>query len=156
MKTVFFALLPLITMSFLPRAGLAQGLGSASTTVPVNPYAQVQTPWLVAGKVNNIHGEALKGAVVTVAPTIAAQVRSLATNTQGQFRTEYQLNAVGVDEFNVVITVKKKGYQTAHAYISYARAAKTWEVPIKLREQDDDPSLLSPADLISGLAPSLK
>ena len=156
MKTVFFALLPLISMSFLPGAGMAQGLGSANITVPVNPYAQVQPPWLVAGKVNNIHGEALKGAVVTVAPTIAAQVRNLATNTQGQFRTEYQLNATGVDEFNVVITVKKKGYQTAHAYISYGRAAKTWEVPIKLREQDDDPWLLSTADLISGLAPSLK
>ena len=128
-------------------------MGQANITVTTNPYAQVKAPWLVAGKVKNLHGETVKGAAVTVAPTIAVAVRSLSTDAQGQFRTEYQLNASGVDEFNVVLTVRKKGYQTAHAYISYARSAKTWEVPVTLREPDEDPSFLSSADLISALAP---
>ncbi len=156
MKICLRTILTLITMS-LPSLCIAQGMGAASVTVPVNPYAQVQTPWLVAGKVRKVDGEAVKGALVTVAPTLAAQVRTLATNAEGQFRTEYQLNAAGVDEFNVVITVKKKGYKPAHAYVSYSRSAKTWEVPIKLREnQEDDPSLLSLSALISGLAPSMR
>ena len=157
MKTCFLAILLLIiSVSCLPTLGIAQGLGQANITVTTNPYAQVKAPWLVAGKVKNLHGETVKGAAVTVAPTIAVAVRSLSTDAQGQFRTEYQLNASGVDEFNVVLTVRKKGYQTAHAYISYARSAKTWEVPVTLREPDEDPSLLSSADLISGLAPRLR
>jgi Tfp pilus assembly protein PilF len=143
-------------LCFLPTTGMAQGLGEANATVSVNPYAQVQTTWLVAGKVKNAHGETVKGAAVTVAPTIAAQVRTLATDAQGQFRTEYQLNAAGVDEFDIVLTVRKKRYETAHAYVSYARSAKTWEIPVTLREPDDNPSLLSFADLVSGLAPRLK
>src|ERR1019366_4064733 len=157
MKTCFLAILLLIiSVSCLPTLGIAQGLGQANITVTTNPYAQVKAPWLGAGKGKNLHGETGKGAAVTVAPTIAVAVRSLSTDAQGQFRTEYQLNASGVDEFNVVLTVRKKGYQTAHAYISYARSAKTWEVPVTLREPDEDPSLLSSADLISGLAPRLK
>ena len=156
MKTRYLVLLPILSLILLPTQGMAQGLGQANITVSTNPYAQVKTPWLVAGKVKNFHGETVKGAAVTVAPTIAVAVRSLSTDAQGQFRTEYQLNASGVDAFNVVLTVKKKGYQTAHAYISYERSAKTWEVPLTLREPDEDPSFLSSGELIAGLSPRLK
>ncbi len=156
MKTRFLALLPILSLSLLPIHGMAQGMGGANTTVTTNPYAQVQTPWLVAGRVRNIHGEAIKGAAVTIAPTIAAQVRTLATDADGKFRTSYQLNASGVDEFNVVLTVKKKGYPPAHTYASFAHSAKTWEVPVTLPEPGDDPSQLSSDDLISGLLASLK
>src|ERR1039458_3901363 len=156
MKTRFLALLPVLSLSLLPIQSMAQGLGGANITVTTNPYAQVQTPWLVAGRVRNIHDEAIKGAAVTIAPTIAAQVRAISTDAEGKYRTEYELNASGIDAFNIVLTVKKKGYQTAHAYISYARSVKNSEVPITLREPDEDPSFLSSADLIAGLAPRLK
>src|SRR5579862_6946407 len=99
MKTSFLAILLLIiSVSFTPTLGMAQGLGQANITVTTNPYAQVKAPWLVAEKVKNLHGEMVKGAAVTVAPTIAVAVRSLSTDAEGKIRTEYQLNASGVDE----------------------------------------------------------
>ena len=156
MKTCSRAILLFMSVSFLPLTGMAQGLGQANATVSVNPYAVVQTIWVVAGKVKTSHGDPVRNAAVTVAPLIAAEVRSLSTDAQGEFRTEYQLNAVGVDGFNVVLTAKKKGLRTGHAFVSYARSAKTWEVPITLREPDEDSAQLSSADLISGLLPKLK
>jgi tetratricopeptide (TPR) repeat protein len=156
MKTSFSWVLLFLSIALLPVAGFTQGLGEANATVTTNPYAQVQTVWLVAGKVSNVHGEVVKGAQVTVAPIIAAQVRSLSSDGHGQFRTEYQLNAAGVDEFSIVLTVRKKGYQTAHAYLTYAHSAKTFEVPVTLREPDEDPALLSTEDLVSGLLPKLR
>jgi len=129
-----------ISLGAVSIRGFAQGLGQANATVSDNPYALVQTPWLVVGKVKNANGDPVRGAMVAVAPLIAAQVRTLSTDAQGQFRTEYQLNAVGVDEFNVVLTVKKKGLPAAHAFVSYVRAARTWEVPIVLRVREEDPA----------------
>ena len=66
------------------------------------------------------------------------------------------VTGVGSNEFIVILTVKKKGFQTAHSYVNYGRTNKTWVVPLTLRPTDEDPDLLSPADLISGLAPKLK
>jgi Tfp pilus assembly protein PilF len=155
MKIRLVIILLFMLVCSLPTTASAQGLGQANATVSSNPYAQVQTPWLVAGKVVNERGDPVHGATVTISPLIAVAVRNLATDAQGKFRTEYQLNTVGVDQFNVVLTVKKKGLRTAHAYVSYARSAKSWEVPITLRAPDEDPAMLSTADLISTLAPRL-
>ena len=156
MKAHFRVILLFLSAGLLPISVMAQGLGQANVTVSNNPYAVVQTIWLVAGKVKTVHGDPVRGATVTVSPLISAAVRSLASDAQGEFRTEYRLNAVGVNEFNVILTARKKGFQTTHAFVSYARSATTWVVPLTLREPDEDPALLSPGDLISGLAPKLK
>jgi len=115
-----------------------------------------QTIRLLAGKVKTTHGDPVRGATVTVAPLIAAPVRSLSTNAQGEFRTEYRLNEVGVEDFIFALTVKKKGLQTGHAFVNYGRSAKAWIIQITLREPGEYPEQLSTADLVSGLAPKLK
>ena len=111
---------------------------------------------MVAGKVKNVHGEPLRGAAVTVAPLVGAGGRFLQTDDQGQFSTQYLLNAEEVRRFTVILTVKKKGFETAHIYADYADSNKSWEIPITLREPKQDPTLLSSEDLISGLVPRLK
>ncbi len=103
-----------------------------------------------------VHHIPLQGATVTVTPLVTADIRTLTSNDQGDFRTQYELNSVKVSEFSAILTVKKKGFQTAHAFIDYGNPVRTREVTITLREPEEDPALLSPADLISGLAPRLR
>ena len=137
-------------------SGRAQGNGPVLPGLGNNPYDVVQETWLVAGKVKTAQGDPVRGATVTVEPLISLTFRTLTTDAQGKFRTEYPLNAKEVRQFSVILTVKKKGFQTAHAFVDYGNSAKSWEVPLTLREADEDPALLSSADLISGLAPKLK
>jgi len=139
----------LLLACLLPISAIAQSL-------PTSQADTLEGIWLVAGKVKTFQGDPIRGAAVTVTPLVGAETRMLSTDAQGKFRYEYTLNVELVPEFSVVLTVKKKGFQTAHAYITYTHPRDSWEVPLTLREDVEDPELLSTADLISGLAPKLK
>jgi tetratricopeptide (TPR) repeat protein len=139
----------LLFACFLPVSAIAQSL-------PTSQADEMEGIWLVAGKVKTFQGDPIRGAAVTVTPLVGAETRTLATDAQGKFRYEYTMNVGLVPEFSVVFTVKKKGFQTAHAYITYTHPRESWEVPLTLREDVEDPELLPTADLISGLAPKLK
>lgn len=156
MKACFRGITLLLSACLLPISVMSQATAPTGVTVGSNPYDVVEANWLVAGKVKTVQGDPVRGATVTVAPLMGAPVRSLATNAQGEFRTEYRLSAVEVSGFSVILTVKKKGFQTAHAFVDYGNSLKTWVVPLTLREPEENPELLSRADLISGLAPKLK
>jgi tetratricopeptide (TPR) repeat protein len=82
--------------------------------------------------------------------------RSLSTDLQGEFRTEYSLNLESAKQLILDLKVTKKGYLRAHALITFEEAGKTWVIPVTLREAQEDPRLLPQADLIAGLAPRLK
>jgi tetratricopeptide (TPR) repeat protein len=134
---------------------MAQFLGGVDPTVSI-PNDLVQANWLVAGKVKTVHGEPVRSAAVTVAPLVTAGPRTVTTDAQGEFRTMYQLNIKDISEFSLILTVKKKGFQTAHEYVNFGRSVKTWVIPLTLREPGEDPELLSRADLVAGLAPKLR
>jgi Tfp pilus assembly protein PilF len=135
---------------------MAQGNGPVLPGLGNNSNDVVQAIWVVAGKVKTVHHEPVQGATVMVTPLVPAGIRTLTTNAQGEFRTQYQLNSVEFSGFSAILTVKKKGFQTAHAFVDYGNSVRTREVPVTLREPDEDPALLSPADLISSLAPKLR
>jgi tetratricopeptide (TPR) repeat protein len=132
----------------------------------------MQKFWLVAGQVKTVQGEPVRGAAVTVAPTdlrsnpvedatelfpLNTSTTIVSTDAQGEFRANFSMVADITPEFNAILTVKKKGFKTAHAFVNYGNSDKTWLVELTLHElRDEDPDLLSPADLISGLAPKLK
>ena len=146
-------------MFLLPVSALAQD----STLAPVPKFGNISPEnllrrrWIVAGKVKTIRGDAVAGAKVNVAPTsIPGEFRTLVTNFQGEFRTEYWLNAKLVTEFSVELTVTKKGFLRAHSLIDFGSPDKAWVIPITLREPEEDPELVSQAALIAGLAPRLK
>jgi len=155
MKACFRGILFFLPACFLPISAMAQFLGNINSTTGL-PEDLVQINWVVAGKVKTAQGDPVRGAQVLLAPLVPAASRIFATDAQGEFSTMYQLNAKEVSEFSAILTVKKKGFQTVHAYVDYGRSVKAWVVPLTLREADEDPALLSPADLISGLAPKLK
>jgi tetratricopeptide (TPR) repeat protein len=141
------------TGCLLPVAAIAQVVGLPSTPARgINLYSI----WVVAGKVTTLQGDPVSGARVEVVPTSgSAGPRTLMTNLQGEFQTEYSLNTEDVKEFIFVLRVAKKGFRRAHAVIDFTEAGKAWVIPITLREPEEDPELLSQAELISGLAPRL-
>jgi len=135
---------------------MAQVVGPIST-MDNNPFLTSQKVWPVAGKIKTLQGEPVRGAVVTVEPLNGTGSRNLTTDPRGEFGTQYQLLGAQETEFSVILTVKKKGFQPAHAYVDYGRSGNAWVVSLTLRApRDDDPDLLSSADLIAGLAPKLK
>jgi tetratricopeptide (TPR) repeat protein len=140
-------------------------MGETGVNIPgntlgnINPYNDVlQKHWLVAGKVMTLRGDPVANAKVEVTPTGAAgEFRTLQTNFQGEFQTEYQLNSEFVKEFSIDLKVTKKGFQRAHALIDFGNSTKTWLIPVTLREpQAEDSGLLSQPDLMSGLTPRLR
>ncbi len=156
MKTCLLGILFLLLVCLWSIAGMAQAVGPIST-MDNNPFLTSQKVWPVAGKIKTIHGEPVRGATVTVEPLNGTGSRNLTTDPLGEFGTQYQLLGAQETEFSVILTVKKKGFQPAHAYVNYGRSGNAWVVSLTLRElQDEDPGLLSSADLIAGLAPKLK
>jgi len=74
----------------LPVAALAQVVGPPSSPARgINLY----TPWFIQGRVKTLQGDPVGGARVTIAPVnVSGGPRSLSTDLQGEFRTEYSLN----------------------------------------------------------------
>jgi tetratricopeptide (TPR) repeat protein len=122
----------------------------------LNPYNLLQKHFIVAGKVTTLRGDPVHGAKVVVEPGVSGEFRALQTSLQGEFSTEYYLNAELVKEFSVTLVVTKKGFSKAREVIDFAASDKTWVIPVTLRSSSENPDLLSQADLISSLAPRLK
>ena len=117
----------------------------------------VQNHWILAGKVATLRGDPISGAKVDVEPLSGSGgFRSLITDLQGRFQTEYVFNADSVKELSVALTVTKNGFLKAHETIDLGDSSQAWIDTVTLREPEEDPSLLSQADLISRLAPRLK
>ncbi len=138
----------------LGGSALAQVVGPGATPAGgLNLY----TMWFIQGRVKTLQGDPVGGAKVTIVPVNASgSPRSLLTDLQGEFRTDYSLNLEGVKEFIIDVKVVKKGYLRAHAIVTFEEIGKTWIIPVTLREAPEDPTLLPQADLIAGLAPRLK
>ena len=154
-KACLRAILLCLSAGLLPICMMGQILPGGGATTDNHVYDLQHTNWLVIGKVKTSQGDPVRGAVVMVAP-LGASSRVLFTNARGEFSTEYDLNIRTVHDFSVVLTVKKKGFQAAHAYADYNASGKTWEIPLTLRGLEEDTTQLSPADLIAGLTPKLK
>ena len=142
-----------VVACLLPVPAIAQIVGPPSTPGGgINLY----NSWVVAGKVKTLRGDPVAGAKVEVVPTgVSVGSRTLVTNLQGEFQTEFSLNVEVVKDLTFDLNVTKKGFLKAHAVINFGEVGKTWVIPVTLREPEEDPELLSQADLISGLAPRL-
>jgi tetratricopeptide (TPR) repeat protein len=115
--------------------------------------------WILAGKVTTLRGDPIRGAKVDVESLIASSgFKSLVTDLQGGFQTEYWLNADSAKEFSLTLTVTKKGFLKAHETVDLGDSFKAGgiSITVTLREPGEDSELLSQADLISRLAPRLK
>ena len=123
----------------------------------VDPFGLIHDSWLVVGKVKTLEGNPVPDAKIVVESTNAAgESRLLKTNLLGEFRTEFTVNAKFVKNLGLRVTATKKGFRDAHNIVELASPNKAWIIPVTLREPQEDPELLSQADLISTLATRLK
>jgi hypothetical protein len=163
----FPTLLTLVTVTHLLRAPLnvqAQSqTGSLGMATPqagvssLDPYNYLQKHWVVAGKVTDLKGDPIHSAKVVIAPMNGnAQSRIIETDVQGQFHTEYDLNADSTRDLRVSLVATKKGYLRAHEVVHFADAGKSWLIPITLRDPQPDPDVLAQEDLVSILGARLK
>ena len=87
----------------LPMSAIAQDTAPTPAGIIGNMgdlYKIVQKRWIVAGKVTTLRGDPVAGARVDVEPTSASgQFRTLVTDFQGQFQTDYWLNSELVKNF---------------------------------------------------------
>jgi tetratricopeptide (TPR) repeat protein len=135
-----------------PLSAIAQH----GTTV-ANPDLNLLSTRIIAGKVTTLRGDPVAGAKVELSPTLASGgYRTLATNLQGEFQTEYRLNFENINEFGIDLKVTKKGFLRAHSVVDFGASTMNWLIHVTLREAEKDSQLLPQADLISGLAPRLK
>jgi hypothetical protein len=143
-------LLPWAVLCLMPATALSQ-IGSIGTME--GPEIDVHRS--VIGRVTNEKGESVRGARVEITTNAGTRYRSVETDPQGRFDADYILT-FAPKEFIVTVAVFKKGYPTAHAFANYGSSGKPVMINAMLRQPPTDPTLLSEADLISGLTPKLR
>jgi Tfp pilus assembly protein PilF len=141
------------TLCLLPVTVMAQSIGGSLNL----PTVEGPTFRAVSGRVTDVKGEPVGGAGVEVLTNAGADdYHSFITNPEGRFHYDYTFFRYTATEFIALVTVSKKGYPKAHAYANYGASGKPYEIPIVLRPAQNDPTLLSQADLVSGLTPKLR
>ena len=154
-------------LAFCLAAGLlmAQGPPTAAPSVEVdlsNPLEMnklipgASRYHVVAGRVTSLNHDILRGAEVRVTPGLGGVTRWFKTDVNGEFQTMYHVQGEFTGDFVVWVTIKKRGYQTAHEVINYADFPKPVMLPFTLRPITPDPTVLSQQDLLSGLLARLR
>jgi tetratricopeptide (TPR) repeat protein len=119
----------------------------------VNP-AILKMDWHIFGRVTTLNGEPVGEAKIRIdIGTGMNEVKRIETNLQGEFRTDYNLDAKLYPRLNVKILASKAGYQDAREMVDFGASDKTWEINVVLRDKTEDPDQLSQAALIRSLAP---
>jgi tetratricopeptide (TPR) repeat protein len=148
------AIVCLLAVPSLGQQGGLTGLGGLDST---GASILQQRQWIVAGKVKTLQGDTVPGAKVVVSPTnVTGEFRTLKTDVQGEFRTDYLMNGDYARNVIVALTVTKKGYLPAHAIVDLGSPSKPWQIPVTLRDTQEDPALLPQAELVTALLPRLK
>ena len=109
------------------------------------------------GKVKTLEGNPVADAKIVVEATNAAgDSRLLKTNLQGEFRTEFTVNAKFVHDLALKVTASKKGFREARNTVELANPNKARIILVTLRDLQENPEFLSQADLISTVATRLR
>jgi tetratricopeptide (TPR) repeat protein len=142
--------------------GKGSGLGTQPNTV-MGMESQMQRQFLVAGRVTTLTGTAVVGAKVEVKPlSVFGDTRHFKTDLKGEFRSVYTVGADFTNvyspssEIKVALTITKEGFLKAYVIADAGVPGKAYMVSVTLRSTEDDPEVLSQAELVSALAPKLK
>lgn len=115
----------------------------------------VQVHRTVIGRVTTPKGESVRGATVQISTNSGTMFRSVETDSQGVFSTNYDLN-FQPKEFIITVSVTKKGYPTVHAYANYGASGQPFSIMVVLKQPVRDPTVLTQSELVSKLAPRLR
>ncbi len=145
-----------VAMVLCATAGRAQ-LG----IIPNAPLGSTLRPiekldWHIFGRVTTLDGEPADNAMVRV--DIGAgfgSVKTVQTDLQGRYRTDFNLDAQSYQSLVVTVTASKPGYDDARETVNFGSGGKTWAINLVLRSQAQEPDQLSERDFISSLLPRL-
>jgi len=159
MKSLIHPVMLLAALGLWPTLCMGQSAvapGSEGGYDALNIQNLQKRHWVVAGKVTTLQGAPVLGARVVVEPAVAGEFRTVKTDVQGQFVTDYWLNGEQVKEFTAEVVVVKQGFLKAQTLVDLTPSDKPQVFPIILRGPREDARLLSQAALVSALAPRLK
>jgi Flp pilus assembly protein TadD len=155
----FQALLCLIALSY-PAIAWSQAPAGASggPSAPLTALRSIEkSVWHVYGRVTSLSGEPVSEATVQVnIGNGHAGLKTLQTDLQGNFSTEYELLVEQYKSLSVSVVASKSGYFDARETVDFGSSDKTWGIDLTLRDTSQDPDQLSQADLIARLAPRLQ
>ena len=145
--------------ALMPTNAPAQG-PTAVTPAPLSMTQLGATPeriWTISGHITTPDGKPAIDAKVHVDIGLAAfPPRALETNIQGNFTTQYTLDARSYQKLSVEVAASKAGYFEARAATEFKDEEGTREFRLVLREQSEDPDLLPLPTLVASLAPRLR
>jgi tetratricopeptide (TPR) repeat protein len=156
-----FGILLLVStcVGWMPTRARAQA-PAAVTPRPLSMTQLGATPeriWTVFGHITTPDGKPAVDAKVRVDIGLAAfPPRALATNIQGNFTTQYTLEAKPNQTLSVEVVATKAGYFEGRAAAEFKDEEGTREFRLVLRKETEDPDLLSLPSLVASLAPRLR
>lgn len=126
-----------------------------------SPLGELRTiekqDWHIFGRVTTLSGEPVGSAKVRV--NIGAglnSVKTLETNLQGEFETEFSLDVDSYRRLSVKLVATKRGYLDAWENADFGSDGQSWGVDLVLREKAEDSDQLPVGALIASLAPRLR
>jgi hypothetical protein len=156
-KLILIFTVPLTVCLLLPSIGMAQFAIPGHGAVGSNLRGIEHQTWHVFGKVIDLQGNAVREASVKVDVGYGAKFfKDLTTDVQGEFKTEYSMDASLVTSLYVKVTVTREGFHPAHEFVDFGKGDKTWEIDVMMRPDTDDSDELSAEALIQLLAPKLR
>jgi len=118
---------------------------------------QQERQWTIFGRVMTPTGQPISGAKVRVNTGAAAgRPRTLQTSLQGEFSTQYALDAKRYTKLSVEVAASKPDYLKAWETADFEVQTGTREFILVLREDVKDSALLPLATLIESLAPRFR
>jgi tetratricopeptide (TPR) repeat protein len=120
----------------------------------MSPEARKQ----VGGKVVTPQGNPIAHATVEITSLDGGPFKALVTDNDGEFVTEYDfLNDTAGKHVAFTLKVNRKGFQIGRRFVDMPESVNNVGLRIILRPVvPEDPTLLSQADLIQGVAPRLR
>lgn len=161
MKAAIYALLILAEAFIWPLSSNAQQQGgqniSESNRLSGWPLpTRVSKRWDISGKVVTLQGDAVPGAKIEAESISPSKQQSLTSNSVGSFQASFQLTMAQESGLSLRLTVKKKGFFTAHALVEYAATGENPVLQVTLLPEHLDGDMLPREDLVSALGHRLR
>src|SRR5512135_1653853 len=113
--------------------------------------------WHIFGKVTDLEGKPLHEATVRVDIGLGPKfVKEITTNVQGEFETQYNLDAATNTGLSVNLLVNLEGFHPARDFVDFGKGDKTWEIDVVMRPESEDSEDLPVETLIEKMAPGLR